>query len=152
MIDYHAKQVGRRPLWKRWEPIISEEAVSRARIFVVDDDEPILRLVNLTLAGEGYECLPFSSAPEALSLLDTESPDLVILDFRLPVMDGPTFYRTVREKGYAGPVLFLTALDRDDSVLEQFEDEGDTTSLLFKPFDPDDLISRVATLLGNTAS
>jgi DNA-binding response OmpR family regulator len=117
------------------------------KILVVEDDEPIMRLVCLTLESEGYECVQCTDGIEGMELLAKEQPDLVILDFRIPGLDGPSFYRAARDSGFAGPILFLTALDRRDSLVEEFENRGDSTALLLKPFDPDALLQQISALL-----
>ena len=57
-------------------------------ILVVDDDDPIRRLIELELKDEGYQVLTASNAMDALKLVQTEPLDLVILDIRMPGMDG----------------------------------------------------------------
>src|SRR3974390_1266388 len=57
-------------------------------ILVVDDDDPIRRLIELELKDDGYEVLTASNAQDALKLVQTEPLDLVILDIRMPGMDG----------------------------------------------------------------
>ncbi len=57
-------------------------------ILVVDDDDPIRRLIELELKDEGYQVLTASNAQDALKLVQTEPLDLVILDIRMPGMDG----------------------------------------------------------------
>ncbi len=57
-------------------------------ILVVDDDDPIRRLIELELKDDGYQVLTASNAQDALKLVQTESIDLVILDIRMPGMDG----------------------------------------------------------------
>jgi DNA-binding response OmpR family regulator len=116
-------------------------------VLVVDDEAPLRRIIELTLIDGGYECRACGSAAEALALLEARQPDLVVLDFRLGGSDGPTVYAAIRDQGFEGPVLFLTALGRHDDGLRRIEQLEGPTSLMLKPFDPEKLLERVSSLL-----
>jgi two-component system, response regulator, stage 0 sporulation protein F len=62
--------------------------MSMQTILVVDDDDPIRRLIELELKDDGYQVLTASNAQDALKLVQAEPLDLVILDIRMPGMDG----------------------------------------------------------------
>lgn len=115
-------------------------------VLLVEDDTGIARLVQLALSAESMDCRHARTAQEGLSSLREEKPGLVILDFTLPDMDGLSFLGSARESGYAGPVLFLTALGRNDPIVETLNSTEGATVLL-KPFDPDELIDRVRSTL-----
>ena len=110
------------------------------RILVVDDDESIRQIVRLFLSDEGYEVFEAANGVDALEMLLDCRPDLILLDLRMPVMDGWEFARRYR----LGPgphvpiVAFIAALN---AQLECADLEA--TSILAKPFDLDDLLAIV---------
>src|ERR1700716_2890437 len=114
--------------------------VSAERILIVDDDESIRQIVRLCLTDEGFQVCEASNGQAALDALDEFQPDLILLDLRMPVMDGWEFAR--RYEGLPGQhvpiVAFVAALNG--------EKEGPslpTASILTKPFDLDDLLNAV---------
>jgi len=124
-----------------------------AQILVVDDDEPTRRLVDLILieAGE-HDIRHAAAAQEALEALGEETPDLVILDMRLPDMDGVTLFQRLRDTGYLGPALALTASSSRDPLLDELRAEANPPSILLKPFDVDALAELVEKLLRGETS
>ena len=78
------------------------------RILVVDDDEDVRDALKMTLEYEGYECLFARSGREGLDLLGAESVDLVLLDVKMPGMDGLEVLRRMRERGDAVPVIVIS--------------------------------------------
>jgi DNA-binding response OmpR family regulator len=82
------------------------------RLLVVEDDPAIARLLEVELAEAGYEVELAVTGSDGLAALDRREPDLVILDVRLPDLDGLSVCRAARRSGHAMPILMLTALDR----------------------------------------
>ncbi len=78
------------------------------RILVVDDDEGVRDALKMTLEYEGYECLFARSGREGLDRLGAESVDLVLLDVKMPGMDGLEVLRRMRERGDAVPVIVIS--------------------------------------------
>src|SRR4051794_15926460 len=110
------------------------------RILVVDDDDSIRQIVRLCLSDEGYEVFDAPNGAVALAVLDELQPALILLDLRMPVMDGWEFTR--RYRASAGPhapiVAFVAALN----ARAECGDLG-LAAILNKPFDIDDLLSAV---------
>jgi two-component system, chemotaxis family, chemotaxis protein CheY len=80
------------------------------RVLVVDDDPDIGEFVSLALADEGYDVTTALNGRAALGRAEERPPDLIVLDMRMPVMDGWEFARTYRERpGPHAPILVLTA-------------------------------------------
>ncbi|MCH7645762.1 MAG: response regulator [Nitrospinae bacterium] len=79
------------------------------RILVIDDEENIRLLYKEELADEGYEVSVAASAEEALVKIETERPDLITLDIRMPGVDGIEFLRLLRERDRDLPVIIVTA-------------------------------------------
>ena len=69
-----------------------------SRILLIDDDSDMLTLTARWLEKAGYEVIKAASGSEALSSLETESYDLILLDYAMPGMDGPAVLRAIREK------------------------------------------------------
>jgi two-component system OmpR family response regulator len=115
------------------------------RILVVEDERKIAEFVKKGLKAEGYAVDTAADGEEGRFLAATGDYDLVLLDLRLPKMDGITLCRTLRAEKYAGPILMLTARDTvKDKVLGL--DSG-ADDYLTKPFDFEELLARVRALL-----
>jgi two-component system response regulator MprA len=115
-----------------------------ATILVVDDDPKITSALRRALAYEGYNVLVAGDGPSALQQSRERLPDLVVLDWMLPGMDGIAVLQRLQAGG-APPVLMLTARDEvEDRVLGL--DSG-ADDYLVKPFALDELLARVRALL-----
>ena len=115
------------------------------RILVVEDERKIAEFVKKGLKAEGYAVDTAADGEEGRFLAGTGDYDLILLDLRLPKMDGVMLCRTLRAEKYAGPILMLTARDTvKDKVLGL--DSG-ADDYLTKPFDFEELLARVRALL-----
>src|SRR5713101_2846824 len=106
------------------------------RVLVVDDDVSILDTVSAILSAEGYEVAAASGGEEALSLLREWHPTLVLLDMRMPVMDGWAVARSMRESGSKVPIVVMTAAEN----ATRWADEIGASGQLPKPFALDELL------------
>ncbi len=85
------------------------------KILVVDDEKNILKLYKAELEDEGYSVVTANSGREAIDIFESENPDLVTLDIRMPDIDGIQILRQMKEKKPNIPIIMLTAYDyRDD--------------------------------------
>ena len=111
-----------------------------ARVLVVDDDKGIRDFVRTVLADEGYEVAEASDGQDALDRCARVRPDVILLDMRMPVMDGWEFARTYRDRpGPHAPIVIVTAaLD----VAKDAKDIG-ADGFLAKPFQLDELLDLV---------
>jgi two-component system OmpR family response regulator len=118
------------------------EAPVGGRVVIIDDDRSLLRLLRLIFEGSGFAVRTFQDATMALSDLDQDGADLIILDLEMPIMNGREFYKTLRGKGNGTPVLILSAYGARNAQLE-LGAEGS----LAKPFEPDDLVEAANRLI-----
>ena len=117
----------------------------REKILVIEDEKSIARFISTVLSGNGYEAMQARTGAEALSMISSHCPDLVILDLGLPDMDGEVFIRTAREAGSTVPILVLSArLDERDKVSAL--DLG-ANDYIVKPFGTAELLARVRAAL-----
>ncbi len=116
-----------------------------ATILVVEDEHAVARGLQYALEQEGYEVTLARSGEEGLEVATTSAPDLVLLDVRLPGMDGFEVLRRLRAAGTKSPVLMLTA--RDEEVDKVIGLELGADDYLTKPFGLRELLSRVKALL-----
>lgn len=110
-----------------------------ARVLVVDDDPSILDTVTAILAAEGFDVVSASGGEQALGLLRSFHPTLVLLDMRMPIMDGWAVARAMRESGSRVPIVVMTAAES----AKKWADEIGAAGHLAKPFLLDDLIDCV---------
>ncbi|MBI3964967.1 MAG: response regulator [Chloroflexi bacterium] len=111
-----------------------------ARVLVVDDDESIRAVTELALVSEGYEVRTAPHGAAALRVVANEQPDVILLDMRMPVMDGWEFARVYRETpGPHAPIITVTAA----SDARAWAAEIGAAGVLAKPFDIQDLITVV---------
>ena len=115
----------------RWAPIL-----------VVDDDPTILATVAETLDLEGYAVMTATNGAEALQAIDREVPSLVLLDMRMPVLDGWEFVRVIKERRLSLTLVVMTAA----SDARRWAREIGAHGVLAKPFDLEDLIAEVERL------
>jgi len=121
-------------------------------ILLVDDEQANLELFSTILENEGYSILNAHSAIEALKMLETSHPDLIISDIYMPEMGGFEFYERVQEIGElrSVPFIFLSALADRDHVRVGKELGAD--DYLTKPIDIDELVTTVRGKLKRAAS
>ncbi|MDY0087233.1 MAG: response regulator transcription factor [Coriobacteriia bacterium] len=119
------------------------------RVLVVEDDRTIARVVELELTHAGYSVQKVGDGLEAMTSLEEEPPDLLVLDLMLPGMDGLEVARKIRAEGSRLPILMLTARAETHDVVSGFESGAD--DYLRKPFEIPELLSRIAALLKRTA-
>ena len=109
-------------------------------ILVVDDDDNIRALVNMALVDEGYSVLTAINGTAALKAVEQTPPALILLDMRMPVMDGWQFAQAYHQMDPPhAPIITMTAA-RDAAVSAQ---QINASGFLSKPFDIDDLIAIV---------
>ena len=113
-------------------------------ILAVEDDPQILKLIQLVLGKEGYDVLPAGSGEEALDLLRDNDPALVLLDNRLPGMDGFTTCHHIRKFSDV-PIIMVTAMDQLGDKILGIEIGADC--YVTKPFLPNELVARVKAVL-----
>jgi two-component system response regulator MprA len=116
-----------------------------AAVLLVDDDAPIRRMLERTLAAEGYDVVAAADGGAALAHVERSLPDLIVLDVAMPGMDGLAVTRRLRAKGLAVPILLLTARDALAERVAGLDAGAD--DYLVKPFEVDELTARVRALL-----
>jgi two-component system response regulator MprA len=119
-------------------------AASAQRVLVVEDDPAIARVLELELGEAGYRVEVTVAGTDGLSAMERERPDLVVLDVRLPDMDGLTVCRRARRSGHDMPILMLTALDRVGDRVVGLDAGAD--DYLAKPFAIEELLARLRAL------
>ena len=118
-----------------------------ALILVVDDEEPVRRLLRDTLELDAYDVVEAADGPAALASYDASHPDGIILDIMMPGMSGIDVLREIRERqdGTEIPVILLTAAGDDKTTWDGWS--AGASCYLTKPFDPDNLLSWVERML-----
>jgi CheY-like chemotaxis protein len=113
-------------------------------VLVVDDDTSILDTVSAILSGEGFAVVSAASGQEALDVMSREQPVVILLDMRMPVMDGWAVARALRAQGSSVPIIVMTAAES----ARRWADEVGAEGYLAKPFGLDELLSTVERFRG----
>lgn len=120
-----------------------------SRILIVDDEDDICQILSYSLQTAGYQTLIAHSAEEAIPLVRTSAPDLILLDIMLDGMSGTQMAAYLRNEGLMTmPVIFLTALGGENDVLKGFQLGAD--DYITKPFRITEVLARVAAVLKRT--
>jgi len=119
-------------------------------VLIVDDDLKLLKMLQRTLSYENLRVVTATNGLEALPLVTLETPDLIILDWMMPKMDGISFIERLRELDNQTMVLMLTARDAIENRVEGLESGAD--DYLIKPFAPSELVARVHAILRRAES
>ncbi len=123
-----------------------ESGGQRKKIFILDDEEPIILLLKTILNVYGYDGCESSSPQEALSRVLQEKPDLVILDIAMPEMDGYQVCRQLKANPETQkiPVVMITALALEQDRKMAMDAGAD--GFILKPFDPRDVVAEIQRL------
>ncbi len=122
--------------------------VPRKKILVADDDPAVVRMISLQLDDSQYEIISASTGKEAVTKVNQERPDLVILDYQMPEGDGiyvMTKLRTALES-FTIPVILMTAYDSTELRQRAFRLSADC--VLAKPVSPAALLKEIKRKLG----
>jgi len=114
------------------------------KILVVDDEPKIIQLTQDYLENAGFSVISAGDGERALSIIQVEKPDLVVLDLGLPGMDGLDVCRSIRKTSNL-PIIMLTARDEETDKLVGLELGAD--DYITKPFSPKELVARVRSVL-----
>ncbi|MDD2886197.1 MAG: response regulator transcription factor [Aliarcobacter sp.] len=119
-------------------------------ILIVEDEEDILELLEYNLQKEGYETAGFLTIDKNVrNILNEEQVDLIIMDRNLPGIEGTTFINEIKQQGYINPVIYVTAKDRDEDIIEGFDSHAD--DYITKPFNVKELCARVKAVIKRTS-
>ncbi|HOG77780.1 MAG: response regulator transcription factor [Anaerolineaceae bacterium] len=115
------------------------------KVLITDDDQKLLKMLKRTLAYENMDVLTASNGVEALEIVRDQQPDVMILDWMMPEMDGLELIERLRDMNKRLPILMLTARDAIEDRVDGLESGAD--DYLVKPFAPAELVARVHALL-----
>jgi two-component system, OmpR family, response regulator MprA len=118
-------------------------------VLVVDDDRLLTDMLRRTLSYEGYTVVTAADGIEALEQVQAQRPDLIVLDWLMPRLDGIQVARRLQESD-STPILMLTARDAIGDRVKGLDSGAD--DYLVKPFAPAELLARVRALLRRTES
>lgn len=121
--------------------------MSKGKILIVEDDRDIAEMVEYNLREEGYETISAFNGEDGVKLAKKESPDLIILDIMLPIIDGFEVCRMVKREQVTAdiPVIILSAKSRETDKIVGLELGAD--DYVTKPFSPRELIARIRAIL-----
>src|SRR6476661_9971695 len=108
------------------------------RVLVVDDEENLRLVLRTLLKRQGYEVETAESGEQALSLVDTFGPDVILTDVRMPKMGGLDLLATLRAKGNEATVIVMSAYGNVDLALEAMK--AGAYDYVSKPFKPDEVL------------
>lgn len=126
------------------------------RVLIVDDDESVRLFVAGVMEAEGWEILEALNGQQAVDRAEAEKPDLIVLDVNMPVMDGFTAFRLLRESPFTGtiPIIMLTGVNEEEGtdydarrMEEEFAVNG-PEGFVDKPVDPVFLLQSVLGVVG----
>ena len=129
---------------------MSAATEEQPRILVVDDEEYLTDLLSTSLRFQGFEVVCAWSGFDALSAVESFTPDLILLDVTMPDIDGIEVCRRLRDSGNSVPVIFLTARDTKADLLSGFAIGGD--DYITKPFSLEEVVVRIRAVLKRSST
>jgi len=123
--------------------------MSSIRILLAEDDSNLGILLKNYLTAKNYETALYINGVQALNGFQSSSFDLCVLDIMMPEMDGLTLAREIRKENPEMPVIFLTAKNQQEDILEGFRTGAD--DYITKPFSMEELILRIEAILRRTS-
>jgi two-component system response regulator MprA len=118
------------------------------KILIADDDPKLCKMVKRTLLYEGFQVFTAANGREALDKATSQKPELIILDWMMPEIDGIEVAMALRQANDLTPILMLTAKDAVEDRVTGLDSGAD--DYLVKPFAPTELLARIRALLRRT--
>ena len=122
-------------------------SMAEIKILVVEDEPSLAEVVSLYLKRAGYQVQIASDGRQAMTILEKQIPDFVILDLMLPEVDGLSITRWLRDRSNV-PIIMVTARREEIDRISGLEMGAD--DYVVKPFSPQELVSRVRAVLRRT--
>ena len=119
--------------------------MSKIKVLLAEDEESLGMIVKESLESRDFNVFHAKNGEEAFRFYQTEKPDILVLDVMMPLKDGFTLAKEIRENDKRIPIIFLTAKSQTDDVIEGFNHGGN--DYLKKPFSMEELIVRIKALL-----
>ncbi len=123
-----------------------QEKYNMLHILIIDDDKKILNLLSEILTKKGIFITNTTSSSEALDLIKILDFDIIIADIMMPNITGIEFTNEVRKASIDTPIIFLTALDDNETKEKALSAAGNLSSYIVKPFEVEDLLAQIETL------
>lgn len=120
-------------------------ATQTRKLMIIDDDETIIETLTYNLSRLGYQVISFKRSMDALSKLESECPDLIVIDWMLPDVTGPEVVKLIRQKSIEIPILMLTGRSSPNDVATGLSSGAD--DYLAKPFSKVEFTARIQALL-----
>jgi len=117
----------------------------KTQILIVEDDADLIELLEYRLGQEGYDTMGFLSTKNVKRALSEEQVDLILMDRNLPGIEGSEFIAMMREKGMDIPVIYLSAKNSTENVIDGFRRGAD--DYVTKPFEMTELLLRIQAIL-----
>lgn len=122
------------------------------RVLIVDDSPTVRRLGELILSQQGYAVHTAEDGEQGLEIALRVKPDAILVDFVMPIMNGHTFCKLLREDEEMKDVPLILISSKGEAVGEAFEKEFGVIHYFAKPFEPDDLINKLEEVLGSNVA
>lgn len=119
--------------------------MSKIKVLLAEDEESLGMIVKESLESRDFMVFHAKNGEDALGLYHTNKPDALVLDVMMPIKDGFTLAKEIRQENKNIPIIFLTAKSQTSDVLEGFNHGGN--DYLKKPFSMEELIVRIKALL-----
>ena len=120
------------------------------KILVVEDEVAYLKLLNSQLTEKGYQVIEAIDGAKGLEMAKLENPDLILLDIRMPIMDGMVMLDLLRkqEKDKKTKVILLTNLEPDEKIIEEVVKDQPSYYFVKSDIQFNDLLAKIKELLG----
>lgn len=118
------------------------------KILIVEDERAYLELLNTQLSKEGYAVIVAMDGKKGLEMAKSEHPDLILLDIRLPVLDGMAMMSILRKEGVRSKIIILTNLEPDTKILEGAYTDHPSYYFIKSDIQFSELLRKIKQLLG----
>jgi two-component system catabolic regulation response regulator CreB/two-component system response regulator ChvI len=137
-------------IWLRWYPVSSNSGASKGRILIVDDEEDVTSILRKGLEKSGYTVITYNDPVDALDDFKPGSYDLILLDIKMPKIDGFELFQQIQMRDGNAKVCFMTAYEvYYDSLKELFPDSYSSMCFIKKPFAIHEFVKRISNQMGD---